>query len=157
MEDFCHQLHGRIVGIVPVLFIEYPQLLQVLELIHLVFRLTVDVHFGSRVLCHGRNVFSCRSIQQVCQNLFPVHLLGSGGLIIFFQHGEKLLGKFPGKVNRSVHDPGIRAAYGHSGEQPLFAGLQAPFRGGAFHIYRRIPCAALVCMVHVFADPVIGG
>ena len=77
-------------------------------------------------------------------------------MIILLEDREELFREFLRKEHWSVHDPGVLAADLYAGEQPLFACLKTPLGSLALHIYRRVPCAALVGVVHIVAHPVVG-
>ena len=77
-------------------------------------------------------------------------------MIILLEDREELFREFLREEHRSVHDPGVLAADLYAGKQPLFARLETPLGSLSLHIYRRIPCAALVGVVHIIPHPVVG-
>ena len=98
--------------------------------------------------------FGCL-VNEIGKNLFPIQLLCTGSFIVFLKHWDKLFRKFPGKVHRAIHDPGIRASDLNFGNRPFFIGSQTPFRSSSFLIYRAVPGTTFIHVKHIAAQPVV--
>ena len=171
LEYLCDQLHGRIVRMILIAGVKQAQLLQVLKLIYLVIRLAVHIHLylipsGSSQSAGflGRFQQSAGfllqpppglSFQHINIDLFPVELLCSRRLIIGFQHGKELPGKFPGKISRTIHDPLVPSAYFHIGDPSLFIEIKAPLLGLSPLKSRAVPGPTFIGMIHVLPHPVV--
>ena len=143
-EDPGHELHRFGAGMIDILLIELPKLLEIFELIDLPLRLLIDIDRRQQ-------------LQIPNQYILPVELLRAGHPVVTLDERQKLFRKLLRKVHRPIHAPLITATDPHIPDRTVSCGLDRPFPGLPLHEARRIPGIRLIAMVHILPHPVIGG